>query len=337
MRKMFREMKNLMDKNEDMVLVNIVASSGSTPRGTGARMLISKDGLICGTIGGGAVEYRSEAIAREILENKASGEYNFTLTKDDIQNLGMICGGAVNVYFTFIRADDINTAALLIEAENRFNNLEDLWLISELSDGGKLGLYSEDGGIFGISAPNNLNEHISKKPQRFSEGERDFYIEQINFSGKVFIFGCGHVALELEPVLTHLGFKCIMLDDRKEFADKACFPTAEDVRLIDFENIGKTVEIGENDYAVIMTRGHAYDMRVQAQVMKTEACYIGVIGSRAKKEGVFNKLREEGFTDEDLNRITTPIGISIKAETPAEIAISIAAQLIDFRAKRNLE
>ena len=84
-----------------------------------------------------------------------------------------------------------------------------------------------------------------------------------------------------------------------------------------------------------MTRGHAYDTTVQAQILKTPACYIGVIGSKAKKAGVYQKLYGMGFTEADTDRITSPIGLSIKAETPAEIAISIAGQMIMHRALRN--
>ncbi|MFR5782556.1 MAG: XdhC family protein, partial [Oscillospiraceae bacterium] len=110
---------------------------------------------------------------------------------------------------------------------------------------------------------------------------------------------------------------------------------AEKILLVDFENIGASVTIGPEDYICIMTRGHAYDTIVQAQALRTPACYIGVIGSRAKTAGVQKQLRTMGFTDEDFKRITTPIGLDIKAETPAEIAISIAAQMIEIRAGRN--
>ena len=83
-----------------------------------------------------------------------------------------------------------------------------------------------------------------------------------------------------------------------------------------------------------MTRGHKDDLTVQAQVLRTPASYVGVIGSRRKKEGVFACLREQGFTEDDLKRIKTPIGLEIQAETPAEIAVSIAAELILHRAER---
>lgn len=143
------------------------------------------------------------------------------------------------------------------------------------------------------------------------------------------------MAQELVPVLEHVGFRCVALDDRPEFANEKVMRGAEKILLVDFENIGASVTIGPEDYICIMTRGHAYDTVVQAQALRTPACYIGVIGSKAKTAGVQRQLREQGFTDEDFARITTPIGLDIKAETPAEIAISIAAQMIEVRAGRN--
>jgi xanthine dehydrogenase accessory factor len=320
---------------ESLVLVTVIASSGATPRGAGARMLIGKEGRICGTIGGGAVEYRSEHIAAEVLRDKKSGEKDFSLTRDDVEKLGMVCGGAVNVFFSYIPAGDAQTLALCDEAERRFAAGEDLWLLSEISEGGKLGLSSADGD-FGLDVPDWVHQMMTRHPLRQKQDGRDFYVEQINSSGRVYIFGCGHVAQELEPVLTHVGFRCVCMDDRPEFADKRLFPTAEEVKLIDFENIAASVTVGSEDYACIMTRGHAFDAVVQAQMLQTPACYIGVIGSRAKIASVRKKLTEEyGFTDADFARVTTPIGLEIKAETPAEIAISIAGQMIELRAERN--
>ena len=151
MRNMFKTIAERLNAGEELVLVTVIASSGATPRGAGARMLVGKDGRICGTIGGGAVEYRSEQIAKTVLEEKRSGEHDFSLTKNDVQNLGMICGGAVNVYFSYIPAHDPYVLSVAEEAERRFAKGEDLWLLSEISDGGRLGLWSED-GFFGIEA-----------------------------------------------------------------------------------------------------------------------------------------------------------------------------------------
>ena len=335
MRNMFREIAGRLKNGEELVLVTVIASSGATPRGAGARMLVGKGGRICGTIGGGAVEFKSEQLAKKVLEEKRSGEHDFSLTKNDVQDLGMICGGAVNVYFSYIPANDGYVLGIAEEAERRFVEGEDLWLLSEISDGGKLGLWSAAEGFFGLEAPEWTRDIMSRHPTRRKQDGRDFYVEQINSSGKVYVFGCGHVAQELVPVLEHVGFRCVALDDRPEFANERVMRGAEKVLLVDFENIGASVTIGPEDYICIMTRGHAYDTVVQAQALRTPACYIGVIGSKAKTAGVQRQLREQGFTDEDFKRITTPIGLDIKAETPAEIAISIAAQMIEVRAGRN--
>ena len=300
---------------EALVLVTVVASSGATPRGAGARMLVAAAGRVCGTIGGGAVEYRAIQIAQEVLQDKTSRGHDFSLTKDDVQNLGMICGGAVEVYFHYIPAGDPHVLALAEEAEGYFARGEALWLISDLKNGGTL----------------SLQNHGPRHPQRIG----DCYVEQISESGRVYIFGGGHVAQELVPVLSHVGFRCVVMDDRPEFADSALFPTAEQVILGDFHRISDYLTVTHEDYVCVMTRGHAGDTVVQAQVLPCRPTYCGVIGSAMKAAGVRKALKEDyGLTEEELDLVTTPIGLPIKGETPAEIAISIAAQMILHRAER---
>ena len=336
MRNLLKTMYDRLSRGEDLVLVTVIASSGSTPRGAGSRMLIAGEGRICGTIGGGAVEYRSEHIAAEVLKNKSSAEYDFSLTKDDVQKLGMICGGAVNVFFRYIPGGDQQMLALCQKAEELFASEEDMWILYDIGKGGAAGLYTKAGGYYGTDAPDWLQGYLTRHPVRVREEGRDIYAEQINSSGRVYIFGGGHVAQELVPVLTHVGFRCAVMDDREEFATRALFPDAVSVICGDFEHISDYIRITAEDYCCIMTRGHAFDAVIQGQVLKTPACYVGVIGSAHKKEGVCRRLVEEfGVDERELDRIVSPIGLSIKAETPAEIAVSIAGQLIELRAGRN--
>ena len=189
---------------------------------------------------------------------------------------------------------------------------------------------------YGPSLPSWLISQLSRKPKLLKSGDESYCVEQIHSSSRDYIFGCGHVSRELEPILSHVGFRCIMMDDRPEFAQRELFPTAEEVKLVDFSAIDKSVSICSEDYVCVMTRGHAYDTEIQAQILKYRPAYVGVIGSRKKAAGVRQVLKEQhGLSDEELNLITTPIGLEIEAETPAEIAISIAAQLIQTRAKLN--
>lgn len=330
MRNMLKTIKNKLEHGEPLVLVTVIASSGATPRGAGARMLVGREGRICGTIGGGAVEYRSEQIAAKVLEDKTSLGQDFTLTKDDVQNLGMICGGACDVFFHYLPAGDIHTIMLCEEAEAQFQKGCNLWLLTDVGANGQMGLYAEDLGFWGISVPEKLT--LSRHPERTG----NIFAEQINVSGRVYIFGGGHVAQELVPVLSHVGFRCVVMDDRAEFTKKELFPGAEEVICGDLQNIGDYMTIGNDDYICVMTRGHAYDTVVQAQVLRCRPTYCGVIGSAFKAAGVRKTLKEEyGLLDEELDLVTTPIGLNIKGETPAEIAISIAAQMILHRAERN--
>ena len=325
---MLKIMKEKLEHGEDLVLVTVVASDGATPRGAGARMLISKDGRLRGTIGGGAVEFRSQQIAADILKKKSSMEQDFSLTKNDVQNLGMICGGAVHVYFHYLPAGDANAITVAAAAEGGFVSGKNLWLITDIGHDGKLSLVNE--------FDPDYQQHLTRHPHLIREDGKNLYIEQLVSSGRVYIFGCGHVAQELEPVLSHVGFRCVMMDDRPEWARKDLFPTAEEVKLIDFNRISDAVQITSQDYVCVMTRGHAFDTVVQAQVLPCHPCYCGVIGSRHKAAGVRKTLHDDyGLSDADLDQVTTPIGLSIAAETPAEIAISIAGEMILVRAGVN--
>lgn len=335
MKTMLKIMQEKLKAGEALVLVTVTASSGATPRGTGARMLVGKNGRICGTIGGGAVEYRSEKIALQVLEEKKSGQQNFSLTREDVQSLGMICGGEVNVFFHYIPEYDSYTIALTEEAARIFAAGEALWLFSNIGNGGTLSLYTKKRGVIGQSIPSWVLENLSVRPKYIEKNEEKFCIEQMNGPGRVYIFGAGHVSRELEPVLSHVGFRCVVMDDREEFVRQELFPTAEEVKLIDFNHISDYVTIGIEDYVCIMTRGHASDTVIQSQVLKLRPCYVGVIGSRKKAAAIRKILEEEyGMSEEELNLVTTPIGLSIDAETPAEIAISIAGQMIQVRANQ---
>ena len=241
MRNMLKTIKTNLEHGQPLVLVTVIASSGATPRGAGARMLVGKEGRICGTIGGGAVEYRSEQIAARVLEEKTSLGHDFTLTKDDVQNLGMICGGACNVFFHYIPAGDEHTIMLCEEAEEQFQKGSNLWLLTQLGEKGQMGLYSDNLGFWGILVSDELK--LSRHPERIG----NIFAEQINAAGRVYVFGGGHVAQELVPVLSHVGFRCVVMDDRAEFAKPELFPGAEEVICGDLTRIGDymTMRISE--------------------------------------------------------------------------------------------
>ena len=242
MKNLFLTMVQALERGENVVLCSILASSGSAPRGAGAKMAVFPDGTTQGTIGGGAVERIAAEQAMALFETGASYCQAFCLAPNQVNDIGMICAGSV------------------------------------------------------------------------------------------FIFGGGHVGKALVPVLAGVGFRVTVFDNRAEVARPENFPQAERVIFGDYNCIGAQVQLSPRDFAVIMTPGHQADREVLLQAMRTPACYIGCIGSRHKVAATNRYLVENGIPEAELSRIHSPIGLEIFAETPEEIAISIAAELIRHRA-----
>ena len=147
------------------------------------------------------------------------------------------------------------------------------------------------------------------------------------------IFGGGHIAQALTPMLGAVDFRCVVLDDRPAFADISLFPGAEAAMLCDYDNIGETVTLTAEDYVVVMTNGHSGDLAIEEQVLRLPHAYLGVVGSRSKIAFVNKTLMDRGIPEDALRKVHTPIGTPIRAVTPAEIAVSILGELICCRAE----
>ena len=334
MKKLFKQLSETLAGGKDAVLVTVVASSGSTPRGAGARMLVTDEGRVYGTIGGGAVEYRAQQVAAEVLAAKSSRMESFILRRNEVQDLGMVCGGDVTVCFHYLSPQNDGLPAVVQAAEELFAAGEPSWLVTGLFPGGGLSLYGTKRGLVGPDVPVAVLEQAGPAPVQVEAGEKTYYIEPLLRGGVVYIFGGGHVSQALVPALTAVDFRCQVIEDREEFCRPELFPGVERTHLLQPQDFERALSIGPEDYVCIMTRGHKDDMVCEAFALRTPAHYIGVIGSRKKTAAVNAQLKEQGFTDDDLGRVTTPIGLSIGAQTPAEIAVSIAAQLIQVRAAR---
>ncbi len=338
MRELFKTIYDTLCHGNDLVLCSIIASSGSTPRGKGAKMVVFADDSTLGTVGGGAVEYESIRHAKEALKSKSAFSVGFNLTSNQTADIGMICGGQVVVYFQYFAGHDEQAKAMFLHIAGLFDRGINSWLITHITKGGvwQMGVYEEDSGLlFAQNIPKDIVLPLLKSRGMLQKGEPAYYVEPLTQAGMAYIFGGGHVAQELVPVLAHIGFRPVVYDDRKEFTDKKLFPAAIHTITAPFTEIARYITITHNDYVVIMTRGHQVDYEVLEQMLRTEACYVGVIGSRHKIAITNKKLFESGITEAGLSRIHTPIGLAIKGETPAEIAISIAAELILHRANMN--
>ncbi len=162
-------------------------------------------------------------------------------------------------------------------------------------------------------------------------GDLEVFIEPVMAEPFLFIFGGGHIGLVLAKMARLAGFKIVVIDDRTEFATSQRFPEAERVLVSDFSDAFSKLTVRNSDYIVILTHAHKGDEVVLEQSLKTGARYIGMIGSAKKNEVIFSHLLTKGIPHERLNKIYTPIGLRIRAQTPAEIAVSILAEMIKNR------
>lgn len=157
------------------------------------------------------------------------------------------------------------------------------------------------------------------------------YIEPVMAAPHLIILGAGHVGKALATIGKFLGFKITIVDDREEYANKENIPDADDVVVIDFNNVFSKVTVDKGAYIVIATRGHNHDFDALRKALHTNAGYIGLLGSKRKKSLVLKTLETEGFSQHDINRVIIPVGLPIGSVTPEEIAISIMAQIIQMR------
>ena len=313
-----------------VMLVSTVGGCGSVPRKLEAHMLVAREGRLCGTIGGGAIEGHSIALARELIEKKESCIRDFRL--DENGELNMVCGGAVTVSFVYICAGDQKAMQMADRALRCMERGCPCWLVLDLSGGKAVLVDQEDHQT--PELPEELLSALNAVSRQIEIGGKAYYVEQLVRPGRVYIFGGGHVAQALVPVLSSCAFRCVVIEDREEFASVRLFPAAEETKLIPAGEWGRHLNIGAEDCICIMTRGHQGDFDCLRFALQTEAYYIGVIGSRRKIASTNERLREAGCSDQDIARIVTPIGFDIGAVTPAEIAVSIAAQMIHRRVQR---
>lgn len=162
-------------------------------------------------------------------------------------------------------------------------------------------------------------------------GQLDVFVEPIVPQPRAFLFGAGHISKSLCKVATLAGFDVVVVDDRESFANLDRFPDASGVHAGEYEEIFPKLEVNENSYLIVVTRGHRDDMRVLRWAVGTPARYVAMIGSKRKVIGVVKELEKEGIQREAFERIFAPMGLEIGAVSPEEIAVSVVAEMIAAR------
>lgn len=337
----------MLEEDKPAVWATVISQKGSAPRSSGSRMLISEGDITLGSIGGGKLEAETIEAAGIHLKENGNQILSFSLTGKEVATAGMICGGNVEVYLETIATDAL---PFLKEFSTSFSRLGGVFFVTAIGE--KTAPFNESHLLWArgkvisgtLTIPASVADHLPSIEKGrvpvllpLTDEEHQIYFEPIELPNVLYLFGGGHISLDLAWIAHRLGDEIIIVDDRKEFANRERFPMATHLLVQPFDTVLEKITFGPHDDVVIVTRGHMYDLDILRQALKNSPRYIGMIGSRRKNRMIFEKLLEEGVSQSQIDQVHAPIGLNIQAETPAEIAVSIVAELIQTRAQGHAE
>jgi xanthine dehydrogenase accessory factor len=332
------ETLKLLEAGRPFALVTLLADQGSTPRAAGAEMLVREDGSIAGSIGGGLLEHTLMQAAALALDERRSRRMSVDLNGADLRSSDkMVCGGSAEVLITFVPEGDAELLGVCSALRGARDAGRRSWYVTvpALDASAVEHCVLDDQGLAGAAvcdaaALRDLTAAAEPRGTAALTDGRAAVLERVDPPALAVVCGAGHVGTEVAPLLARLGFRVVVVDDREEFASPERFPDAL-VALRPFAGALAAVGVDERAFVVIVTRGHVHDMDVLEQALRLGARYVGLMASRSKRARMQAALREAGLHDEAVARIHSPIGLSIGAETPAELAVSIAAEIVQVR------
>lgn len=313
--KVFREAIELHESGEEFCLALLVGKSGSAPQQPGAAGLFLRDGKILGTIGGGCLEMEARRLGLTALASGEASLQEFQLNDDFGWDDGLICGGRVQV--------------LLLPDSSKYVDALRAALREDASGAICFSLSSGDAEFKtdGVAA-----EAIELRREMLSD---EYFILPILPRESLIIYGGGHIGAALAKIGSAHGFRVTIVDDRAEMVSETRTPTADERVAMLPSEFASAQTTDNQSYLCIVTRGHRNDARVLRELISKPNAYLGMIGSRRKREVVRKEMIGEGVcTEEQFATVRCPMGLDIGAETVEEIATSIMAELISVRASK---
>ena len=295
---------NKLAAKQNLMLLFVLDSEGSSPGRKGFKMAVAADGDFCGTIGGGIMEYKLVEKAKSMFsqdDKKILLQHQYHDKEKTKDQSGMICSGSQLNAFIPITSRDKETIDKIISSKNTSILLS------------SAGLTVTDEATTGLQYKTDTDW---------------FYTEPVKQQPVIHIIGGGHVGLALSELMNYLGFYIKLYDDRPELNTIAANSFAHEKLIVNYESISNRFINTENDFVVIMTIGYRTDKVVLKQLINQPFFYIGLMGSDHKIKTLLQEMEQDGFTNDVLQKIHTPIGINIFSKTTKEIAVSIAAEII---------
>lgn len=309
----WQQLYTKLQNRQKVYLLTVIENLGSSPGRKGFKMLITEDGFIYGSVGGGVMEFALVEEAKQLLQQENPPTFSKKqIHKGNIKHgSGMICSGEQTVAFHCLDTKHRSIISTIISSLQQ----------------GKKGTLHLSSTLFDFT-PDVLESQFEYD---INSKEDWYFKEHIGFKETLYIVGGGHVGVAVSELFVKLGFYVIVFDNRENLNTLENNQTAHKKQVIDYNDIKNYIEESSSSYVAIMTNKYTDDKLVLSKLLKNNYQFLGVLGSKAKLQTMWEVLQNEGFTQEELSKVHAPIGLSIKSETPEEIAVSIAAQIIQIK------
>ena len=352
-RYMYANLVERINNKERCALATVVETYGSSPQKPGSSAIFNKRNLLEGTIGGGKVEYEIQNKAKIAIDTKKSGFYRYELDDEITADNSVICGGGMNVLLDATPENQLGVFTSLVESCRKRIPGVLLTVVDKIQTGEvvieRIFVHQKNIDACCKGFPSEVKQELKNVLLQAKKGvftgisslsvpeekDKKFFLEAIVPLPRLIIAGAGHVGKALTSYAKLLDFETTVWDDRPEYANKNNLPDADTILSGALETSLGKLDIQPDTFIVIVTRGHKNDSDVLKKFIGSKAAYIGMIGSRSKIALVKKQFLEKGWaTIEQWNKIHAPIGLKIHSKTVQEIAISIAAQLVQVRYKK---
>jgi len=314
---------------ERIALATVVWAEGPSPRPLGSRLAVTASGQMAGSVSGGCVEGAVFQEAQEVLAGGPPKRLRYGVVDETGWEVGLACGGTIEVYVESL-ADAHRRLLAALEREER------VAMATPLDGAGHL-LAWPDGRLEGDRALSS--ELVALFPGPAAELRRgvegDVFLEVFTPPLTLVIVGAVHVAVPLVGLAQTLGFHVRLVDARRAFATRERFPTVDELVVAWPQDALKAEELGSQHHVVILTHDPKFDVPALQIALRSQAAYIGLIGSRTTQAKRKAALREVGFGEEELARIRGPVGLDLGGREPAEIALAILAEVVAVRHGRS--
>jgi xanthine dehydrogenase accessory factor len=322
-------------QNRPVALAIVVETWGSAPRGIGSKMAVTGDMAMIGSVSGGCVETAVIEQALEILEDGKPRLLHFGVSDDTAWEVGLTCGGKISVF-----VEPLDTRWWqIVTAEIRANRPAATVTIMEGANAGQKALFDGSGSALYASPalePENCVELAQAAQSKNRSGraevvERHVMVDLHFPRPHLILIGGVHVAMPLQAFARQVGFRVSVIDPRDVFATEERFPEVETILHSYPDKALPQLGLDRNTYVAVLTHDPKIDDKALTTALPSPAPYVGVLSSKRTHDLRVQRLREAGLSQEQIDRIHTPIGIDINAQTPEEIALCILAEIVAVR------